>query len=166
VLNFTIFTSNCPHCLGTSGVPQEFRYLDIANGQRYVIYFFPVQAAPQLEDMIASTICLREHGTRIHFVHKISELILILRAYEAGNLPAENSFPVSEEAMIRAKSLNAQVEASAGSFFATIREIAKTGVAPPEFAENIKRGMEIKRQMEARANPPKKRSFLQRLFGS
>ena len=52
VLNSTAFVTQCPHCMGFSDVPQDFRYFDSAGKTSYMIYYFPASAAEELEDMM------------------------------------------------------------------------------------------------------------------
>jgi hypothetical protein len=165
VLNYTAFTSPCPACHGQSNVPQDFKYFDSAAGVRYVVYYFPKGSEGQLEDTIAGVACLRDSGTRTHFVHKISDILQTIKLYEAGTPPPENDFPVSEAAMVRSKALSSEADESMKRVMEAMRHQQETGQFPPGFIENIKRGRAIMDEQKRQADAPKKTSFFKRLFG-
>ena len=106
VLDATAFVIKCPFCNRLSHVPQDFRYFDTipsSEGLQYLIYYFPTNAGKQLEDTIAATITLRDQGTRVHMVHKLTDVAPLIQDYAAGRLPEETLVEVSDRAMQKAR---------------------------------------------------------------
>jgi len=158
VLDSSAFVTACPHCVGFSSVPQDFRYFDGVGSTHYMIYYFPEDAISQLEDVIAATIGLRKNGTRVHMVHNLMEIVPIISAYERGELPSERLVQVGDLATVRATALSNASEHAMDNLLAAMTMHKETGRFPDGFIEGLVEGRQMMQEK------PKKKSFLRRLF--
>lgn len=158
VLDSSAFVTACPHCIGFSSVPQDFRYFDGVGATHYMIYYFPEDSIDQLEDIIAATIGLRRNGTRVHMIHKLTEIVPIISAYERGELPPERLVQVGEQATIRATALYNASGQAMNSLLAATQMQKETGKFPDGFIEGLVEGRQLMQEK------PQKKSFFRRLF--
>lgn len=158
VLDSSAFVTACPHCVGFSSVPQDFRYFDGVGSTHYMIYYFPEDAISQLEDVIAATIGLRKNGTRVHMVHNLMEIVSIISAYERGELPPERLVQVGDLATVRATALSNASEQAMDNLLAAMTMHKETGKFPDGFIEGLVEGRQMMQEK------PKKKSFFRRLF--
>jgi hypothetical protein len=158
VLDSSAFVTACPHCIGFSSVPQDFRYFDGVGATHYMIYYFPEDSIDQLEDVIAATIGLRRNGTRVHMIHKLTEVVPIISAYERGELPPERLVQVGDQATIRATALSNASDQAMNSLLAATQMQKETGKFPDGFIEGLVEGRQMMKEK------PQKKSFFRRLF--
>ncbi len=155
VLNSTAFVTQCPHCIGFSEVPQDFRYFDAVGKTRYMIYYFPSDAAEELEDVIAATMNLRSNGTRVHMIHKLTEIVPIINSYDQGEIAKEQLMEVGDKASIRTDALFGALDNSMNEIFSAFEMHGETGKFPKGFID----------QIAPNQKKPRKKSFFRKLFG-